>query len=62
MLRADKEIEADLLAEAAAFNRTLADPEAQEAMRRFLEIGGQTRDGELRLPELLAQLGVPVRP
>ena len=62
VLRADKEIEADLLAEAAAFNRTLADPEAQAAMRRFLEIGGQTRDGELRLPELLAQLRLPVQP
>ena len=56
MLRGEKEIEADLLAEAAAFNRTLADPEAQAAMRRFLEIGGQTRDGELRLGELVAEL------
>ena len=56
MLRADKEVEADLLAEAAAFNRTLADPEAQAAMRRFLEIGGQTADGELRLAELVGEL------
>ena len=56
VLRAEKEVQADLLAEAAAFNRTLADPEAQQAMRRFLEIGGQTVEGELRLGDLAAEL------
>ena len=28
-------------------------------MARFLEIGGQTRDGELRMGELCAELGTP---
>ena len=56
VLRGEKEVEADLLAEAGAFNRTLDDPAAQAAMRRFLEQGGQTRDGELRLGELAGEL------
>jgi enoyl-CoA hydratase/carnithine racemase len=56
VLRAEKEIEADLLAEAGAFNRTLDDPAAQQAMRRFLERGGQTREGELRLGDLAGEL------
>ena len=52
----EKDVEADLLAEAGGFNRTLDDPAAQAAMRRFLEQGGQTRDGELRLGELAGEL------
>jgi hypothetical protein len=34
----------------------LRTPEAQRRMRRFLERGGQTRDGELRLGELCSGL------
>ena len=30
---------------------------AQRNMQRFLEIGGQTREGELRMGELCGQLG-----
>ncbi len=56
VLRGEKDVEADLLAEAGAFNRTLDDPAAQAAMRRFLDQGGQTRDGELRLGELAGEL------
>ena len=56
VLRGEKDVEADLLAEAGGFNRTLDDPAAQAAMRRFLEQGGQTRDGELRLGELAGEL------
>jgi enoyl-CoA hydratase/carnithine racemase len=57
VLRAEKEVEGDLLAEAAAFQRTLGDPSARVAMERFLERGGQTVEGELRLGELCAELG-----
>jgi len=53
VLRAEKEVEADLLAEGAAFQRTLADPSTPGALQAFLDAGGQTPDGELRLPTLL---------
>ncbi|MEM7216856.1 MAG: enoyl-CoA hydratase/isomerase family protein [Pseudomonadota bacterium] len=43
--------------EAYLFQRLLRTPEAQRNMTRFLEIGGQTREGELRVNELSAQLG-----
>ncbi len=45
-----------LLEENRAFAQTLADPEAQRRMRRFLAAGGQTREGELELERLYAQL------
>jgi enoyl-CoA hydratase/carnithine racemase len=57
VLRAEKEVDADLLAEATAFNATLADADTQALMRRFLDIGGQTREGELRLGALAEELG-----
>jgi enoyl-CoA hydratase/carnithine racemase len=53
VIRAEKEVPADLLAEGNAFSATLGGPGAREAMERFLAIGGQTREGELRLGELL---------
>ena len=56
VLRAEKGVEEDLLAEGNAFNATLAHPDTVDAMRRFMEGGGQTRDGELRLGELAAEL------
>ena len=43
--------------EAYLFQRLLRTPEAQRNMQRFLEIGGQTRDGELRVGELGGELG-----
>jgi len=46
-----------LVEEAYLFQRLLRTPHAQQSMRRFLEIGGQTRDGELRVNELNAELG-----
>jgi enoyl-CoA hydratase/carnithine racemase len=45
-----------LFEEAYLFQRSLRVPEAQRRMRRFLEIGGQTREGELRVSELGAKL------
>lgn len=60
VLRAEKEVEADLLAEAAAFQGTLGGAGTREAMQRFLAGGGQTPAGELRLGELAAGLhGAP---
>lgn len=45
-----------LLEEAYLFQKTLRDPEAQRRMTRFIEIGGQTRAGELDLVNLLDEL------
>lgn len=56
VLRAEKEVVGDLLAEGGAFNATLGAPAAQHAMQRFLELGGQTREGELRIGELAGEL------
>jgi enoyl-CoA hydratase/carnithine racemase len=53
VLRAEKEVEADLLAEGNAFSGTLGGPGTREAMERFLRDGGQTKKGELSLGDLL---------
>lgn len=45
-----------LVEEAYLFQQTLRTPSAQRRMKRFLEIGGQTRDGELRVGALCAEL------
>ncbi|MEL6874761.1 MAG: enoyl-CoA hydratase/isomerase family protein [Pseudomonadota bacterium] len=45
-----------LLEEAYLFQRLIRTPAARKKMARFLEIGGQTRDGELRVDELVRQL------
>lgn len=55
VLRAEKDVDDDLLAEAAAFNRTLADDEAHRRMQAFLDRGGQTHEGELRLAALAGE-------
>jgi enoyl-CoA hydratase/carnithine racemase len=41
-----------LIEEAYQFQLLLRNESAQRAMRRFLELGGQTREGELRVGEL----------
>jgi enoyl-CoA hydratase/carnithine racemase len=46
-----------LVEEAYLFERLLRTPEAAPAMRRFLELGGQTREGELGVGELNRQIG-----
>jgi enoyl-CoA hydratase/carnithine racemase len=56
VLRAEKEVEADLLAEAGAFNGTLGHPTTVAALASFMARGGQTREGELRLGELAGEL------
>jgi enoyl-CoA hydratase/carnithine racemase len=45
-----------LLDEELLFQQTLRDPRAQAAMRRFLELGGQTREPELRMGDLVTEL------
>lgn len=45
-----------LLEEAHFFNQSLALPEAQARMRRFMELGSQTRESELDLDGLLDKL------
>lgn len=57
VLRAEKGVEADLLLEAGAFNSTLGHPHTRAALAAFMELGGQTREGELRLGDLAAELG-----
>jgi enoyl-CoA hydratase/carnithine racemase len=54
---ADGSLHDGLVEEAYLFQRLLRTGEAQRNMRRFLEIGGQTRDGELRVGELGGELG-----
>ena len=46
-----------LAEEAYLFQRLLRTDSAQRNMRRYMEIGGQTREGEMRVGELNAQLG-----
>jgi len=45
-----------LIEEAHRFQQLLRAPEAPAAMRRFLELGGQTPDGERRLGELAGEV------
>ena len=52
VLRAEKGVPEDLLAEGNAFSALLHRPETQEAMRSFLALGGQTPEGEKRLGAL----------
>ena len=46
-----------LFEEAYLFEQLLRTEEARHNMKRFLETGGQTRDGELRINDLNAELG-----
>jgi len=45
-----------MLEEAFLFQTTLRDPEARRRMERFIEVGGQTRDGEKNLIETIDKL------
>lgn len=56
VVRAEQDVEADLLLESGAFNATLGGPGTHRAMERFLELGGQTRVGELRLGDLAGEI------
>ena len=54
--RVDADVHGRLLAEGDSFNALLADPTSRRAMQRFLDIGGQTPEGEARLGDLAAEL------
>lgn len=54
---AEKPLQEGLSEEAYLFQRLLRTDSAQRNMRHYLQIGGQTRDGELRVGELNGQLG-----
>lgn len=56
VLEEDKPLGEALLDEAWIFAQTIRDPEARERMARFLEVGGQTRDGELDLQATIERL------
>jgi enoyl-CoA hydratase/carnithine racemase len=56
VLVAEPGFEAGLLDESLGFQQLLRTPAAQRRMRRFLERGGQTREGERRLAALCAEL------
>jgi enoyl-CoA hydratase/carnithine racemase len=48
-----------LIVEGAAFREARLDPEAARRMRQFLEVGGQTREGERTVETLLDRLTPP---
>ena len=54
---ADKPLHEGLSDESYLFQQLTRTPEAQKAMARFLEIGGQTREGELKVAELSGKVG-----
>ena len=56
VLRSDVGVPAALIAESNAFDATLGDDETSAVMARFLELGGQTPDGERRLGDLAGEI------
>ncbi len=56
VLAGEAPMAAGLKEESYLFQETLRTEEAQRNMQRFLELGGQTREGELRVNELSAQV------
>ncbi len=54
---AELPLEEGLVEEAYLFQRLLRSKSANENMRRFLDLGGQTRDAELEMGELSGRLG-----
>lgn len=56
VLAAEPDWTEGLLDESFGFQQLIRTPEAQRAMRRFLERGGQTREGERKLGALCAEL------
>jgi enoyl-CoA hydratase/carnithine racemase len=54
---ADRPLAEGLVEESYLFQQSIRTAGARRNMARFLEIGGQTRDGELRVGDLNAELG-----
>ena len=57
VVRAESDVTPHLIAEGRAFNGTLSVPAARATMERFLELGGQTPEGERRLGALAGEMG-----
>jgi enoyl-CoA hydratase/carnithine racemase len=53
----DRPLDEGLIEESYLFQQLIRTESGRRNMARFLEIGGQTRDGELRVGELNAELG-----
>ena len=53
---AEGDLRAGLVEEDFLFSELIRTPEARRRMKRFLEVGGQTREGELRLNELWQEM------
>ena len=58
VLASENPLEEGLKEEAFLFAKLLRTQEAQSQMRQFLELGGQTKEGELRVGELSGELRV----
>ncbi len=56
VLRAERGVVEDLLAESATFAATLGENSTRTAMERFFSLGGQTPEGESRLGELAGEI------
>lgn len=56
---AERPLAEGLREEAYLFQQTLRTAGAQRNMKRFLELGGQTRQGELRVGKLLVEVAEP---
>jgi enoyl-CoA hydratase/carnithine racemase len=56
VLNADAGVFAGLLDESHLFSKAVATAEAQRRMKKSLEVGAQTREGEMELPQLYSQL------
>lgn len=54
---ADLPLSEGLLTEAYLFQRSIRTPGAQHNMKRFLELGGQTREVELQVADLSGRIG-----
>jgi enoyl-CoA hydratase/carnithine racemase len=59
---ATKDLAQGLNDEAFNFQVLLQTPEAKRNMAKFLEIGGQTHDGEMRMGALCGELGDATKP
>ncbi|MEI8240446.1 MAG: enoyl-CoA hydratase/isomerase family protein [Actinomycetota bacterium] len=57
VLRAEQGVVDQLLAEGNAFSGTLGNATTQTLLQRFMDLGGQTVEGESRLGELAGELG-----
>jgi enoyl-CoA hydratase/carnithine racemase len=57
VMASDRPLAEGLVEESYLFQQSIRTDGARRNMARFLEIGGQTRDGELRVGDLNAELG-----